>query len=293
MNNSRRFLSGRGYILLIAVLVLVVVHLRSKENLPFSPSYTFPLQDFLVHFLGTLFLWEIQIWNFKHLYERKLYEEGFSLKLVWQVLAVNIAFTAFFYAVFAPSVTVWVYRVPFSGYAFLIGLLLSLLFSLLINMVFLSLQVYRYWQFKSQHVPPVSMAAPADAAQAPPEETGYSQNRVYIKTGNEELQLPYQEIAYFYSEQKVVFAMTRTGRRLITQYTLAELEGLLDPAVFFKISRQIIAHRQAIRSVRKDANYKLLVELQLEGKPVKVETVSRYKAAEFREWFKGETPQPH
>lgn len=283
----RRILGGRAYILIIALLVLVLVHLRSGEHLPFSSGYTFPLQDFLVHFLGTLFLWEIQIWNFKHFYERKLYEQGFSLQLVWQVLAVNISFTAFFYAVFAPSVTVWVYRVPFSGYAFLIGLLLSLLFSLLINMVFLSLQVYRYWQFKSQQEPGSHFKTPA-GAESTAEEKAYSSDHVYIKTGNEELQLPYREIAYFYTEQKVVFAMTRTGRRLITQYTLAELEALLNPAVFFKISRQIIAHRQAIRSVRKDANYKLLVQLQLEGQAVKEETISRYKASEFREWFKGE-----
>ncbi|MBF8962676.1 hypothetical protein I0P70_05405 [Pontibacter sp. FD36] len=136
VNHIRRFLSRRVYVLIIAVLVLGVVHLRSSENLPFGPDYVFPLQDFLVHFLGTLFLWEIQIWNFKHLYERKLYEEGFSLRLIWQVLAINMSFTALFYTVFAPSVTVWIYKVPFSVYAFVVGLLLSLLFSLLINMRF-------------------------------------------------------------------------------------------------------------------------------------------------------------
>ncbi|MBF8962677.1 LytTR family transcriptional regulator DNA-binding domain-containing protein [Pontibacter sp. FD36] len=120
------------------------------------------------------------------------------------------------------------------------------------------------------------------------EEADAFHNYVYVKTGNEELQLPYREIAYFYTEQKVVFAMTRVGRRLITQYTLAELEELLNPAFFFKISRQVIAHKQSIKSVRKDANYKLLVLLEAKGQPVKEETISRYKAAEFREWFRGE-----
>lgn len=283
VNIIRRFLSGKMHVLIIAFLVLVVVHLRSREHLPFNTGYSFPLQDFLVHFLGTLFLWEIQIWNFKHLYERKLYEQGFSLKLVWQVLAANISFTALFYTVFAPSVTVWVYRAPFSMYAFLVGLLLSLLISLLINMVYLSLQVYKYWKFKSQQ-PSASLIATPVAAPG----GGPVLNHVYIKTGNEELQLPYQEIAYFYTEQKIVFAITRAGRRLITQYTLAELETLLSPMIFFKISRQIIAHRQAVKSVRKEANYKLQVQLEVNGQPVKEETISRYRAAEFREWFRGE-----
>lgn len=279
---SGKPLESGKHIVIVALISLVIVHLRSREIFSFPAGYIFPLKDFLVHFLGTLFLWEIQFWNFRHVYERKLYERGFSLKLVWQVLAVNLAISALFYTVFAPSVIVWVYKVPFTLYGFVIGLLLSLVFALVVNLFFLGMQVYRYWQSRSEQ----DALVLTETSQA----TNHFPDHIYLKTGNEELQLHFKDIAYFYTEQKVVFVITSAGKRLLTQYTLAELESLLNPRCFFKISRQTITHRQAIRSIRKDVNYKLLVQLEVNGKIVKEETVSRYKAAEFREWFREELP---
>ena len=66
-------------------------------------------------------------------------------------------------------------------------------------------------------------------------------------------------------------------------YTLDELEGQLDPSVFFRLNRQFIAHVKSIESVHPYFNSKLKIHL----KPAIEEDVlvSREKAADFKEWL--------
>ena len=53
-------------------------------------------------------------------------------------------------------------------------------------------------------------------------------------------------IAYFYSDHKVVFLRDHAGNRLMVDKNLGELEAVLDPHIFFRINRKVIAYRKAI-----------------------------------------------
>lgn len=277
MHNLSYYSRKWRHVLVLALLVLVIVHLRTPQNFPFNAGYTFPWRDFLVSFAGSLFLWELQFWNIRRIYKKGLYEHGFRVQLVWKVLALNLGSTILFYLCYAPFVTVVIFRQSLSLYSLLVGLILSLAMALVINGVYLALELYTYWQ--------EGLLKPALQPGVADQERPVHKSVLLLQAGKEQVQMPVNQLAYFFSENKIVFAVFASGRRMATNYTLNEVESMLPPLDFFKVSRQVITHRQAIHSVKKDTNFKLLVTLQAQGLPARTETVSRYKAAEFKEWF--------
>ncbi len=92
------------------------------------------------------------------------------------------------------------------------------------------------------------------------------------------------DIAGFVKEE-IIYLLNTEGRKLITDYrSLDEIEELVDPAIFYRANRQWLVHLPAIQSFRTDHTSKLQIQL----KSVKEEvTVSKEKAAEFRQWFLG------
>ena len=57
------------------------------------------------------------------------------------------------------------------------------------------------------------------------------------------------DIAFFYSEEKYVFLHLFSSRRYIVDYTLEQLETMLDEASFFRVSRNCIANIRALGKV--------------------------------------------
>ena len=66
------------------------------------------------------------------------------------------------------------------------------------------------------------------------------QKRLVIKFGQTIRTIEISEIAYFYTEEKITFAVTKEGKKWPLDHTLDELEMMLDPAQFFRINRQFI-----------------------------------------------------
>ena len=93
-----------------------------------------------------------------------------------------------------------------------------------------------------------------------------------------------REVSYFASEDKYVFLYYKDKKYPI-DYTLEELEGLLDPLCFFRMNRQVTAQISAIAKISNHLNGKLKVELC----PLYPEEtyVSRERAAEFKNWLDG------
>lgn len=54
--------------------------------------------------------------------------------------------------------------------------------------------------------------------------------RFLVKTGQQLTYVPINEIAYFFSEDGIAFLQCRNGKKYITEFTLDQLEGMLDPA---------------------------------------------------------------
>jgi DNA-binding LytR/AlgR family response regulator len=108
--------------------------------------------------------------------------------------------------------------------------------------------------------------------------------RIIAKKGNEFIALQLDEVAYFYTEHKIVFVRDFTGRQLIIDKNLGELEMALDKDKFFRINRKFIAQLKAIERFKPD-NGKIRIYLKPEMK--EEIHVSKETAPEFRLWMGG------
>ena len=95
--------------------------------------------------------------------------------------------------------------------------------------------------------------------------------------------LDVDEIAYFYSENKITFAVTYAQKEHIVNFPLEQLESELSDKDFFRLNRKYIANIQAIQSFEDFFGGKLIVHLTV---PVQEKiTVSRLKNTAFKEWM--------
>ncbi|UOQ99518.1 LytTR family DNA-binding domain-containing protein [Hymenobacter sp. 5317J-9] len=109
--------------------------------------------------------------------------------------------------------------------------------------------------------------------------------RFLVRQGEQLLPLPVAEAAWFISRHETVTLVAADGRRFVLDYTLEQLEGLLDPAQFFRLNRQVIAHLPAVRRLLPHFGGKLLVELH--PAPAEEVLVSREKAPALKAWLEG------
>lgn len=109
--------------------------------------------------------------------------------------------------------------------------------------------------------------------------------RFLVKTGTRLIALPVEEVAYFTAHEKVVFVVKWDGSKYILDYTLDELEQMLDERLFYRVNRQFIAHLRSVGTISTSINGKLKLQLQPEPFSSEEVTVSRDKAQEFKDWL--------
>lgn len=104
--------------------------------------------------------------------------------------------------------------------------------------------------------------------------------RIVSKIGYNLKVIQIDEISCFYSENKIVYAQT-SERAFPTDFTLDELEEVLDSAKFFRTNRQFIINLNFIKNIHTSPVYK--VEMQFQ--PNEEITVSRERVKDFKEWL--------
>lgn len=72
------------------------------------------------------------------------------------------------------------------------------------------------------------------------------ETRFLVRLGQQIKLITTSEIAYAYTEQRVTFLMTNTGKRYPIDYSLDKLDELLPDDQFFRINRQFIIKLEAI-----------------------------------------------
>lgn len=109
--------------------------------------------------------------------------------------------------------------------------------------------------------------------------------RFLVRSGEQLLPLPASQVAWFQSRHETTTLAATDGRRFVVDYTLEQLEALLDPQQFFRLNRQFIAQLPAVQRLHPHFNGKLLLELQ--PAPSEEVLVSREKAAAVKNWLEG------
>lgn len=110
--------------------------------------------------------------------------------------------------------------------------------------------------------------------------------RFLVASGPQLLPLDIGEVAYFCTRHELTTLVARDGRRFVLDYTLEQLDKLLDPALFFRANRQLVLHLSAVRRLHPYFNGKLKLDLHPETADEML--VSREKAAPFKAWLEGE-----
>ena len=92
-----------------------------------------------------------------------------------------------------------------------------------------------------------------------------------------------EDIQCFYSIEKCTFLQNNPGRDYGVNYSLDQLEDLLDPAQFFRINRKFIVSLSAISDIISYSNSRLKVKLHSNESNDLI--VSREKVQDFRKWL--------
>ncbi len=109
-------------------------------------------------------------------------------------------------------------------------------------------------------------------------------HRFMVKTGEHLKVIPVADILYFFSRDKGTFAQVKDDRRHLLDYTMDQLEGVLDPAVYFRINRQFIICFDAIKDMISYTNSRIKVVLP-NANDLKEIIVSREKVQDFKQWL--------
>lgn len=91
------------------------------------------------------------------------------------------------------------------------------------------------------------------------------------------------DIALFMADNKIVQLIATDNTRYLVDYTLEELEAVLDPSLFFRINRSMIVHAAAIEQIKPFVNQRLRLYLR---HPVKTDDIfiSRDRVPSFKKW---------
>lgn len=107
--------------------------------------------------------------------------------------------------------------------------------------------------------------------------------RFLVKHAQKLVSIEVDEIGYFFSDGRLNFFKTFDNKKFVVDYTMDELEDMLDPDRYFRISRSFYV---AIASIDKIDDYfgnRLILTLK---PPVDKEAlVSREKVSDFKKWM--------
>jgi len=107
-------------------------------------------------------------------------------------------------------------------------------------------------------------------------------SRFMVKVGDKIKSIPAEEIMVFYS-QKACFILTADKHTYCIDYTLDQLEPMLDPETYFRINRKYIVSINACTNILAWSNSRL--RLKIEGTDDPDIIVARERVPEFKNWL--------
>ncbi len=107
--------------------------------------------------------------------------------------------------------------------------------------------------------------------------------RFLIQGHSSYIKIDVSDIAYFYTENKITFAVTFSQKEFIINFSLEQLEDELSKEDFFRLNRKYVTNIKAIQSFEDFFGGKLIVYLNVPTQEKIV--VSRLKNSTFKEWM--------
>lgn len=110
-----------------------------------------------------------------------------------------------------------------------------------------------------------------------------SRTRIVANKGTEFITINLDDVAYFFTEHKIVFVRDFSGRQMIVDKNLSELEEELNKEKFFRINRKYIVNQKAVDRYKPDhGKIRVFLNPEIKGEV----HVSKETAPEFRSWIR-------
>jgi len=108
-------------------------------------------------------------------------------------------------------------------------------------------------------------------------------SRFLVKSMEKLISIPIETVAYFYTENSLVYLMTKSEKKHVFDKPLDHIEAQLNPKDFFRLNRQILVQINAINASYAYDKGKIMVELTPNlGLPT---IVSKERSSEFKRWL--------
>lgn len=108
-------------------------------------------------------------------------------------------------------------------------------------------------------------------------------SRFLVKYGQRIKAIPVEQIAYFYSQDKLTYLVTFEGKKLPLDQTLEELETVLNPDNYFRVNRKFIVHFDSVSDIH--PYFKGRVKLDLQPESGEDIVISSDKTPLFKQWL--------
>ncbi len=112
---------------------------------------------------------------------------------------------------------------------------------------------------------------------------GYK-NRFLIKVGEHYKSIPDNDISCFYILERAVFIRTSSDKDYTVDYSLDNLQKMIDPDKFFRINRNCIININEISDILSYSSSRLKIKLK-SNKPICDFIISKDKVREFKKWI--------
>jgi DNA-binding LytR/AlgR family response regulator len=107
--------------------------------------------------------------------------------------------------------------------------------------------------------------------------------RFVVKVGEHLKSIETTDVLFFYSLEKTTFAHTKDGRKHILDFTLEQLDSLVDPQHYFRINRKYLVGVSSIQDMITYTNSRLKLILKTTDDSDVI--VARERVQEFKDWL--------
>ena len=109
--------------------------------------------------------------------------------------------------------------------------------------------------------------------------------RLIVRYGEVIKAIEIKDVAYFYSDEKIVFMTLKEGKTYPVDFTLDHLEMRTDPELFFRINRKFVISYHAIEKMISYSKSRIKITL---NPPCTLESISSTeRSGDFKEWLAG------